>query len=215
MIFDIVTIFPSFYKGPLGEAVFRIAREKDILEINIHNLRDYTEDKHNKVDDVPYGGGDGMVFKPEPLFKAVESIKEECEKDKFGVVLMSAKGRELKQETLDTFLNYDRLAVLCPRYKGVDERVRKRLIDYDVSIGKYILAGGDTAALVFMESLTRLIPGVLGNFDSARDDSFYDDQSLGPPLYTRPEEFRGMKVPDVLLSGNHKKIAEWREENRN
>jgi len=214
MIIDIVTIFPKMFFPVFSESIPKIAQEKGLVKINIHDLRNQAIGPHKKVDDLSYGGG-GMVFKPEPLFKSVENIlnkevypNKQADKGQ-RVVLFSPKGKTLKQKRIREFLNYERLVLLAPRYEGVDERVRKYLVDEEISLGDYVLSGGELAAMVFVDALVRLIPGVVSDKQSIENESF-EKIILDFPHYTRPSEFRGLKVPDVLLSGNHKQIENWR-----
>jgi len=211
MIIDVVTIFPNMFSPVLDESIIKRARAKGLVKINLHDLRQFSQNKHKKVDAPAYGSG-GMVFKPEPFFNAVESIlgKSLGKKSLQRVILFSPKGRQLNQKLVRKFLKFERLVLLTPRYEGVDERVHKYLADEEISIGDYILSGGELAAMVFIDCLTRLIPGVVSDKESVKNESF-ENSLLDFPHYTRPEDFRGYKVPKVLLSGNHKKIKEWRE----
>ena len=211
MKFDIVTIFPEMFQGPLTESIIRRAVEKKIIEIGIHDLRDFAEGVHRQVDDTPFGGGGGMVLKPEPLFKAVSSIRGDRRTGAERVILLSPQGERFDQRKAEELLKYERLILLCGRYEGVDERVRERLADEEISIGDFVITGGELAAMVVIDALTRLIPGVLGDLESSRKDSFAAG-ILGYPQYTRPAEFQGMKVPEVLLSGDHRQIDRWRKE---
>jgi tRNA (guanine37-N1)-methyltransferase len=207
MRIDIVTIFPGFFESPLQESIIRRARDAGLLDIRIHDLRDFTTDRHRVTDDYPYGGGAGMVMKPEPIFAAVESLKEEGPSRR--VTLLSPKGRTWNH---DLALEYSALAgviLVCGRYEGEDDRVRRVLVDDEVSLGDYVLAGGETAALAVVESVARLVPGVVGAAESVEQDSFYSG-ILDYPHYTRPPVYRGMEVPEVLLSGNHEDIRRWR-----
>ena len=203
---DIVTLFPDIFFGPFAESIIARAIENKIIEVNTIDLRDFTTDKRKTVDDKPYGGGPGMLMKVEPLFKAVESLKT----DESQVILMSPQGEQFKQKTAQKLSKEKHLIIVCGHYEGVDERVRKSLIDSEISIGDYVLTSGNLPAMVVVDAVARLIPGVLGTDDSSSSESFSDENLLEYPQYTRPEEFRGMKVPEVLLSGNHGKIAEWR-----
>lgn len=216
MIIDVVTIFPKMFTPVIDESIIKRARAKGLLKINLHNLRDYTDDPHKKIDAPSYGGG-GMVFKPEPLFSAVEHIlkcktypKEKGDKNK-RIVLFSPQGKKLNQQLLKKFLTYERLILIAPRYEGVDERVAKYLADEEISIGDYVLSGAELAAMVFIDSIARLIPGVVSDRNSIENESF-ERGLLDYPSYTRPEDFRGLKVPEVLLSGNHGKIEKWRKD---
>ncbi|MGQ9707329.1 MAG: tRNA (guanosine(37)-N1)-methyltransferase TrmD [bacterium] len=205
VLVHIISIFPEFFSGPLSCGPTRIAREKGLLRIELVNPRDFTTDAHRSVDDYPFGGGAGMVMKPEPIFLAVESVRQEESK----VVLLSPQGKLFNQEMALRFRALPHLIFICGRYKGVDERVRTRLVDEEVSIGDYVLAGGEAAAVVIIEAVARLLPGCVGDEDSVMSDSFASGL-LEAPLYTRPREFRGDAVPEVLISGNHAAVAEWR-----
>ncbi|MCF7886812.1 MAG: tRNA (guanosine(37)-N1)-methyltransferase TrmD [Candidatus Omnitrophica bacterium] len=215
MIIDIITIFPEVFKPVLEESIIKRAQDKGLVKINIHNLRDFSDDPNKKIDAPSYGGG-GMVFRVEPVFKAVESIlgKEATLKDKnlkqTKKVLFTPKGKTLTQNKIKEFLNYQRLVLIAPRYEGIDQRVHSHLADEEISIGDYVLSGGELPAMVFSDSLIRLIPGVVSDRRSIEQESFRSSK-LDFPHYTRPENFRGFKVPEVLLSGNHKKIEEWRK----
>ncbi len=221
MTIDIITIFPEVFKPYISESILKIAREKGKLEVRLHNLRDYTLDKHRKVDDRPFGGGPGMVMTAEPIFRAVEKIrgmsanalrraKDEGRRTT-KTILLCPQGKVLDQKLALKLSKLKRLILICGRYEGVDERVRARLADEEISIGDYVLTGGELPAMVLVDVLTRLIPGVLGHADSVREESF-SEGLLEYPQYSRPADFKGMKVPQVLLSGNHKKIEEWRKE---
>ena len=203
---DIITLFPEICRAPLGESMMKRAQESGALDLQIHDLRGWTTDKHHVVDDTPFGGGQGMVMKPEPVFAAVESLRKECS----NVVLMSPQGRRLTQKVAREFSAREHLIVICGHYEGIDHRVIEHLIDEEISIGDYVLTNGAIAAVVFVDAVVRLLPGVLGHELSASDDSFSSGLLEGPQ-YTRPAEFRGWKVPDVLLSGNHAEIAAWRK----
>jgi len=216
MIIDVVTIFPGMFTPVIDESIIKRARAKGLLKINLHNLRDYADDPHKKIDAPGYGGG-GMVFKPEPLFSAVEHIlkckdysKEKSDKNK-RIVLFSPQGKKLNQQLLKKFLTYERLILIAPRYEGVDERVVKHLADEEISIGDYVISGAELAAMVFIDSIARLIPGVVSDRGSIENESF-ENNLLDYPAYTRPEDFRGLRVPEVLLSGNHDKIKKWRKD---
>jgi tRNA (guanine37-N1)-methyltransferase len=239
MIFDVVTIFPDFFSSILAHGLLKRAGAAGLVEFRIHDLRDSTDDRHRTVDDRPFGGGPGMVFKPEPLFRAVETLKTDAAD--FPVVLLSPQGRLLTQAVARELGSEPRVALLCGRYEGVDERVVEHLATDEISIGDYVLSGGELAAAVVMEAVTRLIPGALGNEESSEQDSFNTVAAIGAcpdagrdrrtagsqpgewresaathgglldfPHYTRPAEFRGWKVPEVLLSGNHEEIRQWR-----
>ena len=204
--FDIITIFPEMFSAYLGESILKRAIQKGLLDVKLFNLRDFTSDRHRTVDDSPYGGGSGMVMKIEPIYDALNSIKADG-LDRL-TILMSPQGRPYTQRMAESFAQDSRRIVLiCGRYEGIDERVRQSLVDEEISIGDYVLTGGELAALVIIDSVARLVPGVLGDENSAREESF-SWGLLDYPHYTRPPEFMGMKVPDVLLSGNHKEI--WR-----
>ncbi len=207
MKFDILTIFPEFFESPFSFGIFQKARERNIVELNTHDIRDYTEDKHRTVDDAPYGGGGGMLMKPEPIGKAIESIKSA---DSNSFVIMTTPGGEtFSDETARELAGYDQLIIVCGRYEGVDERVRELYVDREISIGDYVLSGGEYAAAVIVDSVSRFIPGFLGNVQSPESDSF-KEWLLEYPQYTRPENYMGRKIPEVLLSGNHQEIREWR-----
>jgi len=205
---DIVTLFPDIFFGPFAESIIARAIEKRKVEINAVDLREFTTDRRKTVDDKPYGGGPGMLMKVEPLFKAVESLKNE---DSY-VILMTPQGEPFKQKIAEELLIKKHLIIICGHYEGVDERVRDLLVDREISIGDYVLTSGNLPAMVVVDAVTRLIPGVLGTDESSSSESFSDEGLLEYPQYTRPEEFRGLKVPEVLLSGNHGKIASWRYE---
>jgi len=200
------------FRGPFDESIIERAIKKGILEINLHNLREFTDDRHRTVDDVPYGGGAGMVMKPEPLFRVVEKVKEE-KKFSSKVILLSPQGQTFAQEKAKELAEEEGLIFICGHYEGVDERVREHLIDEELSLGDFVLTGGELAAMVIIDAIARMLPGVLGCKDSIREDSFYETL-LDYPQYTRPAEFRGWKVPGVLISGNHQKIREWRKKKK-
>jgi tRNA (guanine37-N1)-methyltransferase len=210
LIFHLVTIFPDFFRGPFAHGVLGKAAEAGTIEVRIHNLRDFTADKHKTVDDRPFGGGEGMLLKPEPLFLAVESIFPE-RTARQRVILLSAQGRLLDQSIVRELSHYDELLLICGRYEGVDERVAEHLADEEISIGDYVLSGGELAAAVFVDSITRLLPDVLGNEASAIHESFTEGL-LDFPQWTRPADFRGWMAPEVLLNGNHEQIRKWRRE---
>ena len=209
MRIDIITLFPEICRAPLNESMMKRAQENGALELHVHNLRDWTSDKHHVVDDAPFGGGQGMVMKPEPIFAAVEDLKVENRKSK--IVLMSPAGRRLDQELAKRLSQEPRLIIVSGHYEGVDHRIIEHLIDLEISIGDYVLTNGAIAAVVLVDAIVRLLPGALGHEQSAADDSF-SEGLLEAPQYTRPAEFRGWKVPEVLLSGNHAEIARWRQE---
>jgi tRNA (guanine37-N1)-methyltransferase len=224
---DIVTLFPEICRAPLSESIMKRAQEMGIVELHIHNLRDWTTDKHHVVDDAPFGGGQGMVMKPEPIFAAVEDLRKTSNSDKSRagaqpptpnaeqqtskVILMSPAGKRLDQNLATDLSRESHLIVVCGHYEGVDQRVIEHLVDLEISIGDYVLTNGAIAAVVVVDAIVRLLPGALGHEQSAIDDSF-SNGLLEAPQYTRPAEFRGWKVPDVLLSGNHAEIAKWRKE---
>jgi tRNA (guanine37-N1)-methyltransferase len=209
MRIDVVTGFPKLLESPLGESMLKRAQEKGLVSIVIHDLREYAIDRHRTIDDTPYGGGAGMVLKPEPVFACIEKLKGERAYD--AVIYMSADGVPLHQQEANRLSLATNLIVLCGHYKGIDERIRSRLVTRELSIGDYVLTGGELPALVLIDAVVRLLPGVLHDGESLLDDSFQEGM-LGAPSYTRPAEFRGMKVPEVLLSGNHEEITAWRRE---
>src|SRR6266436_278274 len=242
MQFDIVTIFPDFFTGPLDYGIVRRAREAHLVDVRVHDLREYTHDRHRTVDDRPFGGGEGMVLKPEPLFEAVESLAkgDSLPKTPMAVILLSASGKLFRQDTARRFAQLDRIILLCGRYEGVDERVAEHLATDELSIGDFVLSGGELGAALIVDAVTRLLPGALGNEDSSVNESFTAigacvseaapstshqspfDSAQGKPVtshllldfphYTRPAEFRGWPVPEVLLGGNHEEIRRWRRE---
>jgi len=212
MKIDILTLFPEICRAPLSESMMKRAQKSKIVDLRIHNLRDWTKDKHHIVDDAPFGGGQGMVMKPEPIFAAVEDLKQSAIKNQQSkIILMSPPGRRLNQKMATDPSKDSHLIVICGHYEGVDHRVIEHLVDLEISIGDYVLTNGAIAAVVLVDAIVRLLPGVLGHERSAVDDSF-GAGSLEGPQYTRPAEFRGWKVPQVLLSGNHAEIAKWRIE---
>jgi tRNA (guanine37-N1)-methyltransferase len=231
MKFEIVTIFPDFFRGPLDYGIVRRAREAGFIEVQIHDLRAFTADRHKTVDDRPFGGGEGMVLKPEPLFECVESLHLSARERRLAgeaketVVLLSPQGRMFTQVVAEEMAELERIVLICGRYEGVDERVAESLADQEISIGDYVLSGGELGAAVMIDTITRLVPGALGNAASSRQESFSATEKLsvdGPdstcgsgglldyPHYTRPAEFRGMAVPEVLMGGNHEQIRKWR-----
>src|SRR6202158_392560 len=232
MKIDILTIFPDFFRGPLDYGIVRRARETGLVEINIHDLRVFTKDKHRTVDDRPFGGGEGMVLKPEPIFECLESFGDVASREvrlsagaKQSVILLSAQGCRLDQTLAAELSAIDRIVLICGRYEGVDERISEHLADREVSIGDYVLSGGELGAAVILDTVTRLIPGAVGNQASTQQESFTANAELagdGPsstcvsgglldyPHYTRPADFRGMAVPEVLMNGNHDQIRSWR-----
>lgn len=210
MRFDVITLFPEMVEGPARLSIVGRAQQQGKMTLQLHQLRDYATDKHRTVDDSPYGGGAGMVMRCEPIFACVEAVQAMAPKaDK--VIYLSPAGTKLDQAKARELSGCQRLILLCGHYEGVDERVREQLVDEEISIGDYVLSNGALAALVLIDAVTRLIPGVLGNEESSQHDSFSDDRLEGAQ-YTRPLEFRGWRVPEILLSGNHAKIAEWRAE---
>ena len=209
MRIDIITILPRLLDGPFADSIMKRAQEKGLVEIHIHDLRTYSEDKHKRVDDYSYGGGAGMVMRIEPIFKCIENLKAERDYDE--IIFMTPDGELLEQSICNQLSSMENLIILCGHYKGVDERVRTHLITREISIGDYVLSGGELGAAVLTDSIVRLLPGVLNDETSALSDSFQDDL-LAPPVYTRPEEFNGWAVPPILLSGHEAKIAEWRHE---
>ena len=236
MKIDILTIFPDFFRGPLDYGIVRRARETGLVEIGVHDLRAFTKDKHRTVDDRPFGGGEGMVLKPEPIFECLESFGTVASREarlspgaKQSVILLSAQGRRLDQTLAAELSALDRVALICGRYEGVDERISEHLADREVSIGDYVLSGGELGAAVIVDTITRLIPGAVGNQNSTRQESFTEPVAgqaklagdgpsstcvsgglLDYPHYTRPAEYRGMAVPEVLVNGNHDQIRSWR-----
>jgi tRNA (guanine37-N1)-methyltransferase len=212
MRIDVLTIFPGIFAGPLDESILRRAREAELIDIAVHDTRDWATDRHRKVDDYVFGGGPGMVMKPEPLFAAVEAVKELHEAPA-TTVLMTPQGERLDRDLAAELAAMPRLLLICGRYEGVDERVRQHLVDREVSTGDVVLSGGELPALMLIDAVARLIPGVLGAEQSLDEESF-EDSLLEYPQYTRPAEFRGWEVPDVLLSGHHAKIARWRRRQR-
>ena len=207
MKIDVLTLFPAMFAGPLDESIIKRAREAGLLDLSIHNLRDYAHDRHKTVDDRPFGGGPGMLLKPEPLFEAVEHLA----RDNTRVILLSPAGRSFNQAIAGELAAVEHLLLISGHYEGFDERVREQLADDELSIGDYVLTNGGLAVMVIVDAVTRLLPGALGDETSAHEESF-SHGLLEYPQYTRPAEFRGMKVPEVLLSGNHAEIARWRAE---
>ena len=207
MKIDVLTLFPAMFAGPLDESIIKRARKKGLLDLKVHDLRDWTHDRHRTVDDRPFGGGPGMLMKPEPIFEAVESLRREETK----VILLSPAGRKFEQQVARDLAKQKNLLLVTGHYEGFDERVRQSLADDELSIGDYVLTTGALPAMVIIDAVTRLLPGVLGDDESSRDESF-SHGLLEYPQYTRPAEFRGMKTPDVLISGNHAQIEKWRRE---
>jgi tRNA (guanine37-N1)-methyltransferase len=223
MKIDILTLFPEICRAPLSESMMKRAQEKGVVDLRIHNLRDWTTDKHRVVDDAPFGGGQGMVMKPEPIFAAVEDLKKKektlnvqrptlnAQFQMPRVILLSPAGRRFDQKLASELSKESRLIIICGHYEGIDHRVVEHLVDLEISIGDYVLTNGAIAAVVLVDAVVRLLPGALGHELSASDDSF-SAGLLEAPQYTRPTEFRGWKVPEILLSGNHGEIAKWRKE---
>jgi len=207
MKIDVLTLFPAMFAGPLDESIIRRARDNGLLELKIHQLRDWTHDRHKTVDDKPFGGGPGMLLKPEPLFEAIESLKRKTTR----VILLSPAGRKFDQDIARELAQAGDLLLVTGHYEGFDERVREELTDDELSIGDYVLTNGALPAMVVVDAVTRLLPGVLGDDESSRDESF-SHGLLEYPQWTRPAEYRGMKVPDILVSGNHAEIEKWRRE---
>ncbi len=214
MRIDILTLFPQMFQDTLNTGILKRAIDQNLIQLNIYNIRDYTHDKHHTVDDYAYGGGAGMVLKPEPIFEAVESIKSDTSPEEakaLPIILLTPQGRLFHQRIAQELSQYSRLILICGRYEGIDERVREHLVTDEVSIGDYVLGGGELAAMVVIEAVTRLLPGVLGSEVSALDDSHVAGL-LEYPQYTRPDVYRDWAVPDVLLSGNHAQIDKWRRQ---
>ncbi|MBN1577067.1 MAG: tRNA (guanosine(37)-N1)-methyltransferase TrmD [Chitinispirillaceae bacterium] len=212
MLFDILTLFPSMFSGVFSDSIIRRSVEKRLISIELHNIRDYSEDdRHKTVDDYPYGGDAGMVLKPQPVARAVTAARERLKDKRPLVVFLTPRGEVLQQKVVESLLGQEAIILLCGRYKGIDERVNERYIDREISLGDFVLSGGEIAAMALIDAITRLIPGALGNRESAEADSFFQGL-LSPPEYTRPENFEGMKVPQVLLSGHHANIVAWRRE---
>ena len=230
MKFDIITIFPDFFRGPLDYGIVRRAREAGLIDIRIHDLRAFTHDRHRTVDDRPFGGGEGMVLKPEPIFECLESLKIAPREEREGesVVLLSPQGRLFTQAAAQEMTSHNRIVLICGRYEGVDERVSEHLADCEISVGDFVLSGGELGAAIIVDAVTRLVPGALGNAASSQQESFTTGAVEAPsedsapsstcasgglldyPHYTRPAEFRGMPVPEVLVNGNHEEIRRWR-----
>ena len=238
MKFDIVTIFPDFFRGPLDYGIVRKAREAELIDIAIHDLREFTHDRHRTVDDRPFGGGEGMVLKPEPIFECLGSLgvpprEERVREDaRESVVLLSPQGQMFTQTLAQQLLRHERIVLICGRYEGVDERVSEHLADREISVGDFVLSGGELGAAIIIDTMTRLVPGALGNAASSQQESFTSTADVQPraegeppsstcgsgglldyPHYTRPADFRGMPVPEVLVNGNHDEIRKWRRRN--
>ncbi len=212
MRFDILTLFPGMFAGPLDESILRRARDAGLIEVVLHDLREWATDKHRTVDDYPFGGGAGMVMKPEPLFAAVEAVQPLAER-RAVVVLLTPQGRPLDRALVAELAEYPRLLLVCGRYEGIDERAREHLVDIEVSIGDVVVSGGELPAMLLLDAVSRLVPGVLGSAGSLKEESF-EDGLLEYPQYTRPAEFRGWTVPEILLSGHHGEVAKWRRRQR-
>lgn len=208
MRIDILTVVPDLLESPLNESILKRAQQKGLVEIVVHNIRDYTTDKHRQVDDYPFGGEAGMVMKIEPVFKIIEQLKSEREYDE--IIYTSPDGETYNQREANRLSTLRNIIILCGHYKGIDHRIREHLITKEISIGDYVLTGGELAAAIITDSVVRIIPGAIGDEASALTDSFQDNL-LAPPVYTRPSDFNGWKVPDVLLSGNFAEIAKWQE----
>ena len=208
MRIDILTLFPEMFEGPLSESIMKRAVDKKLVQIFFHNIRDYSEDKHNRVDDYAFGGGAGMVMRIEPVARLIEHLKEQREYDE--IIYTTPDGSVFNQKTANTLSLSKNIIILCGHYKGVDQRIRDLYITREISIGDFVLTGGELAAAVMIDAIVRLVPGVISDETSALTDSFQDNL-LSPPVYTRPADYKGHKVPDVLLSGHEKKIEEWRE----
>ena len=215
MQFEVFTLLPDVFPPYLESSILQRARQRGLVSVNVHNIRDYTHDKHHVTDDTPYGGGGGMVMKPEPIFEAVESVMglgtHQAHPQHAPIIMLTPQGRVFTQSVAEDLSRYERIALLCGRYEGIDERIRQHLVTDEISIGDYVLTGGELPALILIDAITRLIPGVLGDPDGAIDDS-HATGLLEYPHYTRPPEFRGWKVPEVLLSGDHAKVDQWRRE---
>ena len=215
MQFEVFTLLPDIFPPYLESSILQRARQRDLIDVRIHNIRDYTHDKHHTTDDTPYGGGGGMVMKPEPVFEAVESVlgiaSDQAQPAPIPVILLTPQGRVFTQRVAEEFSRHERIALLCGRYEGVDERIREHLVTDEISVGDYVLTGGELPALLIIDAVSRLIPGVLGDPTGAEDDS-HSMGLLEYPHYTKPSAFRGWKVPEVLLSGDHGKIEKWRRE---
>ena len=206
---DVLTLFPEAFSGYLAHSIIGRAAEKQVVDIRLHNIRDFTHDKHNTVDDYPYGGGAGMVMKPDPIFEAVEFVKTENQAADCRIILLTPQGRLFTQELAGKLIEESNIILICGHYEGIDERVAQHLATDEISIGDYLLSGGEVAAMVIIDCLVRLLPGAIGSSTSLAEES-HMESLLEYPQYTRPPEYRGWKVPDVLLSGNHKEIADWR-----
>lgn len=215
MRIDILTLFPQMFESPFASGILKRAIDRKLIRLNLHNIRNYTHDRHRTVDDYPYGGGPGMVLKPEPIFEAVEAVKSDIFKQEgvstLPIILLSPQGRPFNQRIAQELSGYSHLMLLCGHYEGIDERVREHLATDEISIGDYVLTGGELAAMVIIDAVVRVLPGVLGSEESSHEES-HANGLLEYPQYTRPEVYRGWSVPEVLLSGNHAQIAKWRRE---
>ncbi|MGQ1909035.1 tRNA (guanosine(37)-N1)-methyltransferase TrmD [Marinifilum sp. RC60d5] len=209
MRIDILTVVPELLKSPLNHSIIQRAKDKGVVEIHIHNIRDFSEDKHNKVDDYAFSGGAGMVMRLEPVVKCIEHLSEQRKYDE--IIFTTPDGDQYNQKTANNLSLKENIMILCGHYKGIDQRIRDHFISKEISIGDFVLTGGELAAAIITDSVVRLIPGAMSDETSALTDSFQDNL-LSPPIYTRPAEFRGWRVPDILLSGDHKKIEKWQEE---
>ncbi len=207
--FDLISAVPEILESPISYSIIKRAREKGIVEIHLHNLHDYGEGKYRQIDDKPYGGGSGMVLKPEPIYRCVKKLQEERDYDE--IIVTSAKGEIFTQKEAKRLSLLKNIIIICGHYKGIDQRVIDILNAKEISIGKFVLSGGELPALVIVDAVVRLLPGALGDSESALTDSFIEDDYIEPPIYTRPQEFLGLKVPEVLISGDHNKIKEWKE----
>lgn len=212
MRIHVLTLFPEIFSGPLEASILGRAREEGLLDVRVHDIRDYTRDRHRTADDTPFGGGAGMVMKPEPVFAAVEAIRARGGggDEMSRILLMTPQGRLFDQEQARSLSREEELLIICGRYEGVDERIRRELVTDEISIGDYVLTGGELPALVVIDAVTRLLPGAVGERESIENDSFYNYR-LDYPHYTRPRSFRGLEVPEVLLSGHHERIRRWRK----
>ena len=213
MLIDIITGFPGILEAPLNESMIKIGRRNGAVDFRIHDLRDFTTDKHRTIDDYPYGGGPGMVLKPEPIAKALDKVLGGLKQDSFKILMPSPRGEKFDQALATKLSLENHLIFLCGHYKGIDERILELYPVREISVGDYILSSGEVASLVIIDSIVRLLPGVLKDIDSAWTDSF-SDQLLDAPYYTRPESFKDIRVPEVLISGDHKKIADWRQDQK-
>jgi tRNA (guanine37-N1)-methyltransferase len=216
--YDILTIFPEIVEPYLEASILKRAQDAGVVEFHLNNIRDFADDKHNRVDDTPYGGGAGMVMQVGPIYRAVKKVQNKNEELGIGkkntrIILLSAKGKRYTQRDAERLQQYDNLILICGRYEGVDERVAEHIVDEEISIGDFVLTGGELGAMIVVDSVVRLLPGVLGNEDSAVYESHSTDGYREHPQYTKPEEFNGWKVPEVLVSGHHENIEKWREKN--